>query len=197
MISFKVTDGSGIHLQAEGPGLLSEKLMWAIGQAVRATTVRLTSSGRDFRGKPFAKYSTNRMYVSPKHKPKPKGGRRKTRSGRPMKYTAYDGGYLEYRKAHGRSGKPDLQFTGNMLANFQIVQLRHNLVRLGFPSKTEQAKALGNITGLRGRSSRRINPRPFIGIGPDHERSIHAAVEDHLDEIGYISPKGRRIQKIA
>lgn len=173
MIHYKITDRTGIRLHADKPGILNKKLMHDIGQAVRATVYHLTSQGKDYRGKAFARYSTKRMYVPLDHKPKPKGGRRKhLKTGRPLKTVAYDLGYRQYRVAHGRSTKPDLQFTGKMLSAFQIVKVSQNRVKLGFVNKQEEAKAIGNITGIRGRRQRRKNPRRFIGIGSDHEAAI-------------------------
>jgi hypothetical protein len=46
--------------------------------------------------------------------------------------------------------------------------------------KQEAAKAFGNITGRRGKSSRVVKPRRFVGIGPAHERTIHTILEEHI-----------------
>ena len=101
-----------------------------------------------------------------------------------MKTVAYDGGYRQYRRAHGRSvTKPDLQFTGKMLGAFQPVRVTPNLVRLGFVSKAEQAKALGNITGIRGKMKRKRNPRQFLGIGPRHQVGIEAVLNARIKEV--------------
>ena len=102
------------------------------------------------------------------------------KKGTKLKTVAYDHGYLQFRSCMGRGARPDLQFTGKMLAAFQIVQLTPKLVRLGFTSKEEEAKALGNITGRRGKSSKVLRPRRFIGIGPEHEKAIHAIMEEHV-----------------
>jgi len=197
MIKYSIKDGTGlIRLQA-GKGILTEKLMQQIGNDVRATVIKKTSEGRDYLGRKFKAYSTRRIYVSKTHKPKPKGGRRKRlRGSAPMKSVAYDGGYKQYREAHGRSADVvDLTFTGKMLGAFQIVRLTPKSVRLGFVSKSEQAKALGNITGQRfGRKGKR-NPRQFIGIGPEHERVIRAILEARLEEIA-VAPERRIIRKI-
>jgi hypothetical protein len=101
-----------------------------------------------------------------------------------MKSVAYDGGYRQYREAHGRSGgKPDLQLTGKMLAAFQIVKTTPKLVRLGFVTKAAQAKAIGNITGIRGRSKTKRNARQFLGIGPKHQVGIEAEFEARVKEV--------------
>lgn len=112
---------------------------------------------------------------------KPRGTKTtEKKKGTKLKTVAYDHGYLQYRSCMGRGARPDLQFTGKMLAAFQIIQLTPRLVRLGFTSKEEAAKALGNITGRRGKSSKVVRPRRFIGIGPEHEKAIHAIMEEHV-----------------
>ena len=97
---------------------------------------------------------------------------------------AYDGGYAQYRSAHGRQiNKPDLQFTGKMLGAFQLVHLSAKVARLGFVSKAEQAKALGNITGIRGRIRRKKNPRQFIGIGQEHQKAIETEIFARIEKV--------------
>jgi hypothetical protein len=180
MISYEIKDKSGVHVRAQ-KGLLTKNLMYKLGQGVRAVVVKLTNEGRDYRGKRFPAYSKNYMWVAPNHKPSPQGGRRKhKKTKRRLRGVVYDRGYLQYRVAHGRSPKVDLQLTGNMLANFQIVSLNENRVKLGFPSKRERNKAIGNITGRRGRSKRRVSPRPFVGVGKKHEAFISAELKDHV-----------------
>lgn len=197
MISFKITDGTGIKIRAARRGILTEKLMYDLGQSARATIVKLTNENRDYRGKNFPAYSKKPIYVSKRHKPKPKGGRTKHKTtGRPLRSHAYDRGYLQFRVAMGRSPRPDLQFSGRMLANLQIVKLSRSIVVLGFPSKAEQDKALGNITGRRGNIKRVINPRPFMGIGAQHERGIRAVLEEHLEEVATATER-KVVTKIA
>ena len=85
-IHYKITDGTGVKRMANRPGVNTKRVMCRIGQAVRATTAKLTSEGVDYRGRPFAKYGTRRIYVPKTHKPKPKGDRRKRLRGKaPMK----------------------------------------------------------------------------------------------------------------
>ena len=107
-------------------------------------------------------------------------GRMTSSRGTKLKTVAYDHGDLRCRSCMRRGARPDLQFTGKMLAALQLVQLRPKLVRLGFTSKEEAAKALGNITGRRGKSSKVLGPRRFVGIGPEHKKAIHAIMEEHV-----------------
>jgi len=195
MIKYSVKDRTGLVKLAAGKGILNKKLMKNLGDGVRATTIKETTAGRDYRGRKFKGYSTKRIYVPRNHKPRPKGGRRKRLDGKgTMKSVAYDGGYREYRKAHGRSAtKPDLIFTGKMLGAFQIVKLTDTKVRLGFVSKAEQAKALGNITGKRGNLPGKRNPRVFVGVGPKHEKAIQAELASELEALGKV-PDIRRVE---
>ena len=226
MITYQVRDGTGLNIKAEIPRFITAKLMNQIGNAVRATTVKMTSEGVDYTGRPFPGYSTTRMYVPLDSMPKPKGGRRvrlsslkglftaerivmanmtrskapaaRAKKGTKLKSVAYDHGYLQYRSCMGRGARVDLQFTGKMLAAFQIVRCNNYLVRLGFVSKQEAAKALGNITGRRGKSSRMVNPRRFVGIGPAHERTIHTILEEHIKRrLLIVDPNQVLVKRIA
>jgi len=232
VIEYRVVDGTGLELMSKTPRLITQALMHSLGNAVRATTLKLTSAGLDYTGRAFPSYSTRRMYVSLNHMPKPKGGRRvrlsslkgtytaertvmadmtrgpmkrprgtkttEKKKGTKLKTVAYDHGYLQYRSCMGRGARPDLQFTGKMLAAFQIVQLTSKLVRLGFASKEEAAKALGNITGRRGKSNKATNPRRFVGIGPEHEKAIHRIMEEHVKRRFLIAdPNAVLVRRIA
>ena len=121
------------------------------------------------------------MTRGPMKRPRGTKGTEK-KKGTKLKSVAYDHGYLQYRSCMGRGARVDLEFTGRMLAAFQIVQCNNSLVRLGFVSKQEAAKALGNITGRRGKSSRAVNPRRFVGIGSAHEKTIHTILEEHIKQ---------------
>lgn len=197
MISYEVKDKSGVHVRAQ-KGLLTKNLMYKLGQGVRGVVIKLTNEGKDYRGKRFPAYSKKPMWVAPNHKPKPQGGRRRHKKfkNRRLRGVMYDRGYLQYRVAHGRGAKVDLQLTGNMLANFQIVNLSETRVKLGFPSKRERNKAIGNITGQRGRLKRKVSPRPFVGIGPKHERFIDLELKDHVKrETGRDLPARKEVIK--
>ena len=73
--------------------------------------------------------------------------------------------------------KVDLEYTGDMLSELNILSLEPGKVTIGYPSGSAIGKqAEGNITGIRGKSTTPINPRPFLGIYKDDKEKILAKV---------------------
>lgn len=70
-------------------------------------------------------------------------------------FKRYSPEYADYRSKMGRSGKPDLNFSGRMLSNLGVERVNANKVKVAFGRKEEETKA-------------RINQktRPFVGVKP-------------------------------
>lgn len=80
-------------------------------------------------------------------------------------FKRYTDKYREFKKSKGRSSKPDLTFTGNMLAAIQVENATRNSVELGFGSSKEASKAQGNQ-----------EKRPFFDLS---EKEFDQFVEDY------------------
>ena len=84
----------------------------------------------------------------------------------------------EWAKEKG-SHHVDLKYTGDMLSELTIVSAEESgKVVIGYEGSSEVAgQAEGNITGIRGRSKKIVNPRPFLGITQKEKDWILANVD--------------------
>jgi hypothetical protein len=79
-------------------------------------------------------------------------------------FKKYNNDYRDFRKAKGRSTKPDLNFSGRMLSNIDVDRVSTNKVIVGFKRKEEQNKAIINQKS-----------RPFFGVKSTEIGSIETA----------------------
>lgn len=143
---------------------------------------RTTKDGKDLDGEAFAPYSTERIYLSKHHRPKPgKGGRTKAlRGGRPLKTVAYDNGYKAYKGAVLGHTKPTLYGTSMMFAALSI-RLEKNKAILYFATARENAKAYAHNEGDG------VPQREFMGFGR-FAGEMGALKAHHAAEVGRVRP---------
>jgi hypothetical protein len=120
----------------------------------RALIIARTQAGKDADGAAFQEYSRKTYYAPikdgqrPAGYPKPSGGRTEhARTGKPLETVAYDGGYGEYKRGIGRSGKVDLTVSGQMLNAIAFRVQSAKVAELYFSSREEAAKAHGHHFG--------------------------------------------------
>ena len=81
-------------------------------------------------------------------------------------FKRYNNDYRDFRKAKGRSTKPDLNFSGRMLSSIDVERVSTNKVLIGFKRKEEEKKAKFNQKS-----------RPFFGIKQSEIGSVENAFE--------------------
>jgi hypothetical protein len=79
---------------------------------------------------------------------------------------------LDFANA-GKSGKVDLQLSGDMLAAMRLLRESKGEIVIGFDrGSPENAKAEGNILGSYGGEPNRKRARDFLGIQPAKLREL-------------------------
>jgi len=81
-------------------------------------------------------------------------------------FKRYNNDYRDFRKAKGRSTKPDLNFSGRMLSSIDVERVSTNKVIVGFKRKEEEKKAKFNQKS-----------RPFFGVKSTEIGSVENAFE--------------------
>ncbi len=101
----------------------------------------------------FDSYSTTPYYRDAKERPVGKGGRRTSKSGRPMQTIFYEGGYKQFAElTKGTGSQVTLHASGAMFRNFQPTLVSKDVAKIMFNSSREMFKAIY------------VNrQRPFIG----------------------------------
>lgn len=120
----------------------------------RNIVVERSLRGKDVNRRPFVPYSEKPIYMAPDHRPKPKGGRRKSKLGnRDLNTIAYDGGYAEFARKTKRKKTVNLFASGDMFRSFQAQPISPLRAIVAFTRNNPALKALAN--------NRR---REFVGI---------------------------------
>lgn len=84
------------------------------------------------------------------------------------RFERYTADYAEFRKRKGRSSKPNLLFSGNMLGSIIVLKRRGYSV-IKFSRLSEALKAKGNQ-----------NKRPFFGLNKDDKAKLTRFVRGKL-----------------
>lgn len=71
-------------------------------------------------------------------------------------------------KAFGKTNKPNMTLTGDMLGQIDILKIQGDTARIGWDSEEENLKAHGNITGQEGIRKK----RDFFGLTVDDIKEI-------------------------
>jgi len=89
-------------------------------------------------------------------------------------------GYTEaYIKRKGQTNV-DLELSGEMLEDLQVLSTKPDSILIGYKNNTESnGKAEGNQTGSYGRSPNPAKARPFIGITNVDLRRL---IKEHIDD---------------
>ncbi len=143
--------------------LKSSRALLETAQDVRNIVVKRTLKGLDVDLNPFKPYSNTPLYVPLTHRPTPRGGRRLSKSGKPMKTVFYEGGYAEFSRAVKGEGKPNLFATGDMFRAFQVQkrQIRGTRAFILFTRRFPAIKAAANNAR-----------RTFVGLNKAKELPI-------------------------
>lgn len=133
-----------ILFQLSAPNV--EKLVATVSQNIYALSAnRVFNEGKNVNGYSMWRYSTKPLYVNPHKSPKsfPVAGKNSTKqkfnNGETRKTRYFSGGYKDFRNKIGRRiDVVDLQLTGTLKANYQLVK-SSNGYEVGFLS-SKQAK---------------------------------------------------------
>jgi hypothetical protein len=106
--------------------------------------------------------------------------RRRTEKGldkRNRQFPGYSDEYvksLDFKNGGKRKGRVDLQLSGDMLADLQLVKMQKNAIVIGFtPGSEENARAEGNILGTYGQDKPIPGKkRDFLGISQSELNDI-------------------------
>jgi len=99
--------------------LQANNILSKIASDVRNMIVERTLRGVSADLVKFKPYSSKPLYMAKDHRPSPKGGRRRSLSGKPMKTVFYEGGYREFAASTKGNATPNLFATGDMFRAFQ------------------------------------------------------------------------------
>lgn len=111
----------------------------------RNIVVERSLRGKDVNRQPFVPYSEKPLYMAQDHRPKPKGGRRRSQDGRrKLKTVAYDGGYAEFARKTKRKKRVNLFASGDMFRSFQAQPVSPLRAIVAFTRNNPALKALGN-----------------------------------------------------
>lgn len=96
--------------------------------------------------------------------------RQRTLSGEDFKHKPFP----EYRPTYHKKGKPDLNLSGDMLAEFGAVKIKEKEITFGFDDGSDNAgKAEGNQLGTYGQPKPiRGRARKFLGLTPSDLKDI-------------------------
>lgn len=105
-----------------------------------------------------------------------------TRSGAGVsgKFKSYSKDYVDSDefKAHGKSAsKVNLELTGNMLADMDIISINGNKLKIGFTDETETAKAYNHTVGDT------VKPRPFFGVNKREQKEIASEFKNVVRDV--------------
>lgn len=97
----------------------------------------------------------------------------KDKDGKPFpKYSEAYKKSLDFKNA-GKTGKVDLQLSGDMLAALKLLNHKAGNLMIGFENGTEEnAKAEGNILGSYGGEPNSSKARDFLGIQPEKLKEL-------------------------
>lgn len=121
------------------------------------------------------------------------------------KYTKEYIDSLDFKNA-GKSRKPNLTLSGDMMATMDVIKSTPASITIGFdPSEEEAGRAEGNILGTYGQSSSTGKLRDFLGIADDDLDSIlnrferaketDRAKENFLGLLVNFAVRGARVNK--
>lgn len=139
--------------------LQANNILAKIASQVRNMIVERTLRGVSAGLVKFKPYSTKPLYIPKDHRPSPKGGRRQSLSGKPMKTVFYEGGYQQFAASTKGSATPNLFATGDMFRAFQAASRGNALqATIEFTRRFPALKAAANNV-----------KRKFVGIHKGRE----------------------------
>lgn len=173
--------------------LRNNTIVLEVASDARNIVVKRTERGIDADFKKFKAYSAEPIYISKKHRPKPKGGRRTSQQGRKilksgklskrgrtMKTVFYEGGYAQFARETKGSDTVNLFATGSMFRAFQARSRSSKRASVLFIRNNEALKAMANNA-----------VRKFVGINfrkelPILQASYERRMRRELEKLGLI-----------
>jgi hypothetical protein len=75
-----------------------------------------------------------------------------------------------------------------MLSSMNIIEQSRDTITIGFDDQTQNDKAYGHISGMRGHPtlSGKVPVRDFMGISPSDARDLKAQLSDEIETLSRI-----------
>jgi len=156
-------DSVRIDLQRLSALISRSNIVTEIANDIRDMVVERTFKGISAELSRFKRYSTQPIYIPLSRRPVPRGGRRRSLNGKPMKTAFYPGGYAQYARETKGSASPNLFATGDMFRAFQVQSKssRGHRAFILFTRKFPALKAMANNA-----------ERAFVGVNEAKELPI-------------------------